>query len=247
MPSGVSPFRFVVGLAAIAGWSVGMVWLGRGPALAAVPAAVLFTLPLASLGEWLVHGVLYHRTLPGLAVIRRIHHHGHHFALFPPRRYVQSAGYEFMRVRAPLIPFRMSDNALDNAFTMGGQVALHFVAGIPLILAPGWVATRNPAFLLAALLTLGLVSWLLAYVHGAIHTPKGRWIERTWCFRWLDRHHYIHHVDLAANINFMLPLCDLLFGTQKAALSELERRSYPSYEEARLPAAPGVARGAVRE
>lgn len=25
-------------------------------------------------------------------------------------------------------------------------------------------------------------------------------------FAFLDRHHYIHHVDLGANLNFLLPL-----------------------------------------
>jgi hypothetical protein len=67
-----------------------MLAVGRraaGP-LAAL-AGALFTVPLASLGEWLVHGIFYHRSLPGLGLLRRIHHHGHHFALFPPRRYVR--------------------------------------------------------------------------------------------------------------------------------------------------------------
>jgi hypothetical protein len=109
---------------------------------------------------------------------------------------------------------------------------------VPLILLPAWGLSQNVFFLGAASATLGVISWLLAHVHGAIHTPKGRWIERRGWFRWLDRHHYIHHVDLSANINFMLPLCDVLFGTRKAALDAFETRSVPSYEQARSGALP---------
>jgi hypothetical protein len=239
--SGIAWWRWVIALGALGGWSALMLAVGRraaGP-LAAL-AGALFTVPLASLGEWLVHGIFYHRSLPGLGLLRRIHHHGHHFALFPPRRYVKAEGHEFMRVRAPLTPFRMADNPWDNALTKWSQVSLHFVAGIPLILWPAWMGTARAVFAGAALVTLAGISWLLAHVHGAIHTPRGRWIEgRAW-FRWLDRHHYIHHVDLSANINFMLPLCDFLLGTRKAALSEIEALTWPSYEQAR--ALPGPER-----
>ena len=31
-------------------------------------AAALFTIPLCSLGEWIVHGVLYHNPIPGRGV-----------------------------------------------------------------------------------------------------------------------------------------------------------------------------------
>lgn len=222
------------GLLAIFGWCAGALWIGRtGGWFAATLGAVVFTLSLTSLGEWLVHGVLYHGRLPAFAAIKRIHHHGHHFALFPPTHYIQAGDYEFMRVRAPLTPFRMSDGPLDNAITKWGQVALHFVVGIPLILVPAFAVTGAGVFFFGSLATLAVASWLLAHVHGAIHTPKDRWIERRSWFRWLDRHHYIHHVDLGANINFMFPLCDVLFGTQKAALTEIEALQFPSYEQAR--------------
>ncbi len=204
-----------------------------GPVGGAIGGA-LFTVPLCSLGEWLVHGVLYHGRTPGLEFIRTIHHHGHHFAMFPPDRYVQTkTKYEFMRFRKPLTPFRMSDNDTDNFLTKWSQIALHFVTGIPLIMVPAWLLTKSPSFALSALVTLYAISWVLAYVHGVIHTPANRWIERQRWFQWLDRHHYIHHVDLKANINFGLPICDFLFGTQKWELSEKEASQFPTFEEAK--------------
>ncbi|MGZ3454220.1 MAG: hypothetical protein ACXVEF_31735 [Polyangiales bacterium] len=247
---GVGPLRFVAGTVAIGAWSAGTVFLARHFGVwGGVVAGALFTVPLCSLGEWLVHGVLYHGRIPGLEFIRTIHHHGHHFALFPPAKYVQSGKYEFMTFRAPLTPFRMSDNAVDNFLTKWSQIALHFVTGIPLILVPAWFAAYSVPFLISCLVTLALISWLLGYVHGVIHTPRDRWVEHQRWFQWLDRHHYIHHIDLKANINFGLPICDFLFGTQKWELTEKEAAAHPSFEEAKPMAKdiPAIAEPAAAE
>jgi hypothetical protein len=85
--------------------------------------------------------------------------------------------------------------------------------GGPLILLPAWLLHARPLFLGTCLGTLAVVSFALAHVHGAMHTPRNRWIERQPWFTHLDRRHYIHHVNMKANLNFMLPLCDRLFGT----------------------------------
>jgi hypothetical protein len=138
-----------------------------------------------------------------------------------------------MQLRAPLTPFRMSDNPVDNFLTEWSQIALHFVAGIPLIIVPSWLLLHSVAFTASALGTLTLISWMLAYVHGVIHTPRDRWVEHQRWFQWLDRHHYIHHNDLNANINFMLPICDFLFGTQKWELTPAEARRHPTFEQAK--------------
>ena len=243
--SKASPLRLASGIALIALWSAALILLARGGGVALpILAGVLFTVPLTSLGEWLVHGVLYHGRIPGLGFIRTIHHHGHHFALFPPDRYVQSGPYEFMRFRRPLTPFKMADSAWDNFLTMYSQVGLHFVVGVPLILAPAWLTTRSIAFTGSTLATLAAISWLLGYVHGVIHTPRDRAIEHMRWFQWLDRHHYIHHVDLSANINFMLPVCDFLFGTQKWALTEKEAANFPPFEASK-PMAKDIPRAAT--
>jgi hypothetical protein len=233
LPERVPVWRFVFGLAVIGAWSALCLYAARvGPAVA-IAAGVLFTVPLCSLGEWLVHGVLYHGTVPGLRFIRVIHHNGHHFALFPPQHYVHAGPQEFMVFRRPYIPFRMSDNAVDNALTKWSQVGLHFVTGVPLILGPAWLVTRDLVFVSASLGALSLVSWLLAHIHGCIHTPRDRFIERQGWFQWLDRHHYIHHIDLGANINFGLPLCDFLFGTQKWELTPEEAAKNRPFAEAK--------------
>src|SRR5687768_16210213 len=118
LPARVSPLRFVGGTAGLLGacLALALAARGAGPALT-IPLAVAFTIPLCSLGEWLVHGVLYHGRVPGLGLLHRIHQRGHHVALFPPERYVQHGPYRFMRVRAPLLPFRMADSAADDFIT----------------------------------------------------------------------------------------------------------------------------------
>jgi hypothetical protein len=237
----ISVARATVALSILAGWSFGLLAAVRR-ADSPVAAAIMgpfYTVPLISLWEWLVHGVLYHRRIPGLGVIRRIHHAGHHFALFPPQHYVQSGPYPFMNIQRPLRPYRMASSPAGDALTRWAQVALHFVVGLPSIILPAWMATGDTVFVGSSLLTLAAISWLLAYVHGVIHTPRERWIEGHRWFQWLDRHHYIHHVDPSANINFLLPLCDVLFGTRKAALTEREARANPSYEQARRGVADG--------
>ncbi len=52
-------------------------------------------------------------------------------------------------------------------------------------------------------------------------------------FAFLDRHHYIHHVDLGANLNFLLPLADLLFGTLRTEMSLEELRHHGSLDVAK--------------
>jgi hypothetical protein len=231
----LSPLRLVFGFAALSVWTVGLLVLVGAVQhpIVALLAAPLYTVPLVSLFEWLTHGLLYHRSLPGMQRVLKIHVGGHHLSLFPPKSYFRQGRYSFMRFREPLTPWRMSDTLTDTLLTSGAQVGLHFVIGIVPILLPAWFLTGNGVFLASTVATLAFLSYLLAYVHGCIHNPQGRWVERQGWFMWLDRHHYIHHVDMTANINFLLPLCDVLFGTRKPALTAEEAAANPTFEQAK--------------
>ena len=93
----VRPARQAFGYAVIVSFCALMIAFARsGGPLGAALAAPLFTIPLISLGEWLVHGVLYHGRLPGLKLIRDIHHAGH-YRNFP----VQSGAVELVRNASP--------------------------------------------------------------------------------------------------------------------------------------------------
>src|SRR5262249_38287348 len=85
--------------------------------------------------------------------------------------------------------------------------------------------TRNPAFLLGIALSGAVIARLFGAVHGAIHHPGTRpWLERLSAFAFLRRHHYIHHVDTEANVNFLVPLADWAFGTLRLDLTRREER-----------------------
>ena len=117
---------------------------------------------------------------------------------------------------------------------MGGLHLLAYLAiGSTLMVLPAWLCTHNPWFTTAVLSVLSIVSPLFIAVHDAMHFPGlHRWIERQPWFDWLNRHHYIHHVDTEANVNFLLPLADLLLGTLRTCLSESELRRHGAFEGA---------------
>jgi sterol desaturase/sphingolipid hydroxylase (fatty acid hydroxylase superfamily) len=110
------------------------------------------------------------------------------------------------------------------------------LVGVPLAFVPAWSLTRNPLFTACAVVAGIAVCYYFIRVHDVIHYPADRWIERQAWFRFLDRHHYIHHIDTKVNVNFLLPLCDWLFGTLKVSLTEAEQARWPRFEDAkRLP------------
>lgn len=50
--------------------------------------------------------------------------------------------------------------------------------------------------------------------HWAMHVPRAsKFLSRFWYFRFLDAHHHIHHKYMLSNLNVILPLADLTFGT----------------------------------
>jgi hypothetical protein len=64
-----------------------------------------------------------------------------------------------------------------------------------------------------ALSALILYYFLYEYLHYCMHIPKRRWLETTAWFRWLDSHHHMHHKRHFNNLNVVLPLADIVFGT----------------------------------
>ncbi|HLQ66539.1 MAG TPA: hypothetical protein VK123_04810 [Candidatus Limnocylindrales bacterium] len=69
------------------------------------------------------------------------------------------------------------------------------------------------AFLVTFAATMGI--YYLGYegTHFLMHKPTFAWIERSRPFRFIERHHRIHHVRMNRNLNVLLPLADLVLGT----------------------------------
>ncbi len=51
------------------------------------------------------------------------------------------------------------------------------------------------------------------YLHWCMHVPRKRAIERSGIFFRLNGHHLLHHRYMNRNLNVVLPLADLVFGT----------------------------------
>lgn len=50
-------------------------------------------------------------------------------------------------------------------------------------------------------------------LHFLMHKPTLPFIERSWYFRFIERHHRIHHFHMNRNLNVLLPLADVVLGT----------------------------------
>jgi hypothetical protein len=184
--------------------------------------------------EWLVHRYVYHRPLiPWMRRIYVIHHQGHHHALFPTWRYVTNGPVH----RHPI--WSSSHSALHTSpWRNLGIKACHFsfymAIGSLCIWIPGWLLTGNVGFLIGLVTASAAVSDLFVRVHDAIHYPsQHRLIQRQPWFTFLEVHHYIHHVDMEANVNFLLPLADWLFGTMRRSLTAEELARHGSLAEAK--------------
>lgn len=201
-------------------------------ALAELLVGLVLTPVVAAVLEWYVHRLVYHSpVVPGLRKIFVVHT-AHHFAYFPTWRYVTAGPPRRLSIR------RGSPEAHSSKMRNAGVRLAHFtwylVIGALIIWLPAWFATRSLPFLVGLVIASVILSNLFIVVHDTIHRPGShRFVEAQPWFEFLDRHHYIHHVDLGANLNFLLPLGDLLFGTLRTSMSRSELDEHGSLEQAK--------------
>lgn len=79
---------------------------------------------------------------------------------------------------------------------------------------------------LASLITFYMFTWNALHVE--MHIPSNRWWFHHRVFRFLNRHHYMHHVYPGRNFNVVLPLADYMLGTV-ARPGMTERRAMEAY------------------
>ena len=86
---------------------------------------------------------------------------------------------------------------------------------------------RNSILLLSTIVSTIIICDVVVTVHDAIHYPSQhpRMQNQKW-FKFLDNHHFIHHIDTEKNVNFLLPICDFLFGTIRLSISADEITKY---------------------
>ncbi|HET6202788.1 MAG TPA: sterol desaturase family protein [Planctomycetota bacterium] len=147
----------------------------------------------SSLFEWTLHRYLMHRPLL-LRYPYRTHALTHH------RLFRADSSYFLSR----------KEDAHDVSFAFWNApllIGLHAPLLWLLGRASGWPV------LVPGLLAMSAYYALYESLHWCMHVPKGRWFERTAVFRWLSAHHRAHHLHHDTNLNVVLPLADILFGT----------------------------------
>jgi hypothetical protein len=221
-------------VAAVAGLTALVRLLPDGPFGAAAAVGIgLVAIPLVAAPiEWFVHRFVYHQpVLAPLAAIFRVHT-AHHYAYFPTWRYTTTgpARRLSIRMRTPDVHPR----AWRNALVRLAHFVWYLSFGVVLVWLPAWVATGDGWFLAGLVAASAVVSNLFIVVHDTIHRPGShRIVEAQPWFAFLDNHHYIHHVALGANLNFLLPLGDWLFGTLRTSLRDDERALHGSLADAK--------------
>lgn len=205
---------------------------GAPARVASVAAGLAAIVLVGSLTEWVVHGTLMHtRTrLPLLRLVYDLHHRAHHWVHYRPDGYLKDR-VTYVQVVPPR-PERPTRAALPALTAILGQAVFYAAFAAPPATA-AWLVTGNATFTATFVAGAGVIIGLAIHLHDAIHCPGHSPLERARWFRWLDRHHYVHHVDTRANVNFLLPLGDLLMGTLRRDLRQDELARWPTYERAR--------------
>jgi hypothetical protein len=93
---------------------------------------------------------------------------------------------------------------------------------------------------LGGMAALGFYYFLYEYLHFCMHVPKGRRLENTAWFRWLDEHHHMHHKRHFENLNVVLPLADLVLGTLVFPKERIPAQKRPATAHAARNAALGM-------
>ena len=188
-----------------------------------------------SLQEWMVHRYLYHRHHKNhlMKHIYTIHHIGHHSVIFPTERYVTNGPVK----RHPIFEkdvTKLGNTESSNFLTRLSHSGSYMLLTCMTIIGPSWLVTHNNILLISIIIATIIICDVVVTVHDAIHYPlqHPRMQKQKW-FQFLDNHHFIHHIDTEKNVNFLLPICDFLFGTIKLSLSVDEKRVYGTFNLAK--------------
>ncbi len=162
----------------------------------ALTASFIVGMAYGSFFEWLLHRFMMHRPFLFVTYPYKTHAITHHgtFGPGPDYHLHHSADRSLVTMawwNAPVLIAVNSPPALLGAWLFGTW----------------WIV---PGFMAAMVLYYGLYE----YLHWCMHVPGPRWFQTTRLFRWIDRHHRLHHLQPNRNLNVVLPLADFLLRTR---------------------------------
>ena len=134
--------------------------------------------------------------------------------------------------------FRVHDEEQEEALTFqwwGGPllIALNMLPW----LGAWWALTAAGVPFPYAACVIAIAATIATYYaayegfHYLMHRPSIGWIERSRSFRFLERHHRLHHVHMGKNFNVVLPLADFSLGTLILRDADPPRTTSPAARE----------------
>lgn len=148
--------------------------------------------------EWTLHRFLMHRPLLGFTYPFRTHAQIHH------KEFGSGPDYH-------VGPEGSTVNVTMAWWNSPVLVAVNAPVGI---LASWWIGSW---WILAGFLASMLAYYAAyEYLHWCMHVPGPRWFQTTRLFKWIDRHHRVHHLMPDRNLNVVLPIADVIFRTRIA-------------------------------
>lgn len=164
-----------------------------------VPLAIVAALVQTSLFEWVYHRYWLHRPWlpPAMFTAHTLVHH-------------QLCKHEDT--------FHVTEEEQEEALTFQWWAAPVLVGlnMIPWTLLAVFERFSGMAWWPVAFTVGGVVLvYYFAYegFHYLMHKPSMPWIERTSAFKFLKKHHQLHHVYMGKNFNVVFPLADFFLGT----------------------------------
>jgi sterol desaturase/sphingolipid hydroxylase (fatty acid hydroxylase superfamily) len=155
---------------------------------------VLITFFAGSLFGYVTHWALHQKWTRFL----NKKHMTHHLKLYPPSNYLSDV-------------YRQSGN--DNT------VIIFAIAAIPVVAFPivlwlvGWLSVP---LMITSVAVMAIMAFLHNYLHDSFHIRK-HWLTRVpvikTAFKYWNRLHYLHHVDMQKNFGIFLFHWDHVFGT----------------------------------
>jgi hypothetical protein len=187
---------------------------GASGALVAGAAGITVAALVFSVWEWSFHRYLYHRDRGGLLrPLFLTHHRDHHFVYFPPSRLTSETSQDGSAGAHPSVWTPVASALRGRPVTVSDRL-VYLAVGAGLVGSGGALVTGHWTFFWGTCAAGVIISLTFTRVHAAIHHPGSHpLLERAPGFRFLARHHYVHHLDTESNANFLLPLADWLFGT----------------------------------
>jgi hypothetical protein len=169
-----------------------------------IPVAAFAAVVQASYFEWIYHRYWLHRPWlpPQMFTAHTLVHHQlcKHDDTFQVHDEEQEEALTFQWWGGPLL-------VVINLLPWLGAWAVLAATGVTLPMA----ATIATLVMVGA--TIGAYYAAYEGFHYLMHKPSIRWIESSSPFRFLERHHRLHHVHMGRNFNVVLPLADLTLGT----------------------------------